>query len=205
MYQYWHRSAQFQLFLRVPFLLSQSSEYWTEFNRAFTRVMPDQRLKFVHYLWQNVKNMSALNSTKYLLYVIASSRVVLILIWNWPRNVNKWEAVLLERKQRLCCSQTHWHWAWQQNAKLRDLKWNKISSKNNQLYILYFNITFYHYSVAAHIPSILCSDFCIFRSFYRNKWTYGIAESHHILKRFQPYLLVSSGELLIFFHFTAWQ
>jgi len=50
-----------------------------------------------------------------------------------------------------------------------------------------------------------CINFYIFRSFYHTKGTYGITESHHNLKGFQPYLLVSSEELLIILRFTEWQ
>jgi len=85
---------------------------------------------------------------------------------------------------------------------MHDIKWNKISSKNNQLYI-YFNITFYHHSAAAHIPSILCINLYLIRSFYPNKGTYGIAESHPIPKSFRPSLLVSSGGITYNFSFYS--
>jgi len=189
--QYWPISAQFQLFVGVPILLSQSSDYWTAFNNAFQLCYPRSVTQTCALFVTVCQNYFSLKVYQlYLLYVITSLRVILTLIWNWQRNVNKWEAVLLEGEQRLFCSPAYWHWVWQQTATLRDIKLNKISSKK-QSAIHTFYINFYDHIAAAHSPSILCINFYIFRYFYHNKGTYGIAKSHRILKRFRPYLLVS--------------
>jgi hypothetical protein len=164
MCQYWIWSAQFQLFLRVPVLLSQPSGYLTSVNNVFQRVMPDQWHKLANYLWQYVKIISALKSTKYLFYFVASLPITLALIWNRLRYVNKWGAILLEGKQRLCLFTNTLALSVTTNCQIA---WHKIEQnifQNNQLYI-YFNITFYHHGVAVHSPSILCIKFHIFRSF----------------------------------------
>jgi hypothetical protein len=134
----------------------------------------------------------------YFLYIIASLPVILILIWIWQRYVNKWEAVLLKGKQRLCRFTNTFALSVTTNCQIAWRKMEQNIFQNNQLCI-YFNITFYHYSTATHITSILCMNFYIFRSFYRNKGTYGITDSHHILIRFRPYLLVSSGGITYIF------
>jgi len=85
----------------------------------------------------------------------------------------------------------------QQTAKLHDIQWNKISSKNTQLYI-YLLLKFHDHSVAVHIPSMWCNNFHILRSFIIINGLC-IAEWHHNFKRFCPYLLVSSGVITYYF------